>query len=138
MHLGATVLPSAASAEELREACRALRGRLLRTEIYAEDETAQSVHPYATTEHRYQVTMLQPTARQAHAASDEGPPVLDYAAFFGYELESLSYSYERQPGRSEDQPSDDAPGRFLRECHQAGGGRLPAQDASCSRSSQAR
>ena len=97
VHLGATVLPSAASAEELREACRALRGRLLRTEIYAEDETAQSVHPYATTEHRYQVTMLQPTARQAHAASDEGPPVLDYAAFFSYELESLSYSYERQP-----------------------------------------
>ena len=97
VHLGATVLPSAASAEELREACRALRGGCLRTEIYAEDETAQSVHPYATTEHRYQVTLLQPAARQAHAASDEGPPVLDYAAFFGYELESLSYSYERQP-----------------------------------------
>lgn len=96
VHLGGTVLPPEASAEELREACRALRGRVLRTEVYVEDGTAESVHPYATTEHRYQVTMLQPTARPPHTASDQGPPALDYAAFFGCELEALSYSYERQ------------------------------------------
>jgi RHS repeat-associated protein len=97
VHLGDTVLPSGASSEELREACRALRGRVLRSEVYAEDGTASSVHPYATSEHRYQVTILQPTARQLRAASNDGPPVLDYAVFLAHELEFLTYSYERQP-----------------------------------------
>ncbi len=47
-NLGLTILPAETSAEELREACRALRGRILREEIYADDETPAAVNPYVT------------------------------------------------------------------------------------------
>jgi len=95
-HLGRTLLPAGASPEELREACRALRGQVLRTEVYAEDAADESIHPYAATEHRYQVVMLQPTSRaQANPARE--PRGLSYAAFRWHEIEALSCAYERDP-----------------------------------------
>jgi RHS repeat-associated protein len=81
--LSPTILPAAASAEELREACRGLRGHALREEVYALDGTPESLNPYATTEHRYQVDLLQP------------PTEVSYGAFFAWERESVACHYER-------------------------------------------
>jgi len=80
---GFPAAPDPAAAEEMREACRALRGRVLRTEIYADDGTPQVGTPYACTEHRYQVVLLQP------------PSAGSYGGFYACELESLGYHYER-------------------------------------------
>jgi RHS repeat-associated protein len=73
------------SAEEQRQACRALKGRLLRQEVYAEDGSAQAEHPYLVSEHAYRIRSLQP-AREGQ-----------YAVFFAYQSEVLSYHYERNP-----------------------------------------
>ncbi len=96
-HLQATSLPAGLSAEETREACRALRGRVLRQEIYAEDGLPESVNPYATTEHRYQVTMLQPTASVIAGSTPANGSGYCYASYYACELESLSCHYERNP-----------------------------------------
>ena len=66
--LATTILPSATSAEELREACRALRGRVLREEVYAQDGTPAAVNPYTTREHRYQVDLLQPASASSYGS----------------------------------------------------------------------
>jgi RHS repeat-associated protein len=83
--LGATVLPAGASSDECRQACRALRGRVLRQEVYADDGSDLSVHPYTVTEHRYQTRLVQPERGTA------------YAGVYAYELESITCQYERDP-----------------------------------------
>jgi RHS repeat-associated protein len=83
--LGTTILPTDASAEELREACRALRGQVLREEVYAQDGTPAAVNPYLTREHRYEVDRLQP----ATATS--------YGAFHAWGRERIECHYERNP-----------------------------------------
>jgi RHS repeat-associated protein len=83
--LGDTSFTPDASTEERREACRALRGRALRQEIYAQDGSSQSVHPYSTSQSRYQVDLLQP------------PSGASYGAFHVWELESIGCHYERDP-----------------------------------------
>ena len=83
--LGKAILPAGTTAEALREACRALRGRVLREEIYALDGTANAANPYVTTEHRHEVDLLQP------------PSDSSYGVFFGWQRESLSCHYEREP-----------------------------------------
>jgi hypothetical protein len=45
MLLPDTIIPSGLSAQEEREACRSLKGRILRQEIYAEDNTPSGPHP---------------------------------------------------------------------------------------------
>jgi RHS repeat-associated protein len=81
--LQTTILPPGGSAEEMREACRALRGRVLRQEVYALDGTSASVNPYTTTERRCQVDLLQPPAGRC------------YGAFHAWERESIACHYER-------------------------------------------
>jgi RHS repeat-associated protein len=83
--LGATVLPDGASSDECRQACRALRGRVLRQEVYADDGSDASVHPYTVTEHRYQTRLVQPERGTA------------YAGVYAWELESIICQYERNP-----------------------------------------
>ncbi len=63
---------------------RALRGSLLRTEVYAADGSAQETVPYQVTEARYQVRLVQPAAA--------GAP---YPVVAPQPLEQWSYSYER-------------------------------------------
>src|SRR5262249_49236309 len=46
--------------ETPHEAYRALRGALLRSEVYAHDGSARAAHPYQVTENRYRVVQLQP------------------------------------------------------------------------------
>ncbi len=82
--LAPTVLPADIDAEELREAARALRGRVLREEIYALDGTEAEANPYVTQEHRYRVDRLQPST------------AVEYGSFHPWELESISCEYERQ------------------------------------------
>ena len=67
------------------EAYRALRGALLRSEVYAHDGTAKAIHPYQVTEHRYRVAQLQPRDGNHHAV------------YLSHPIESLSYHYERNP-----------------------------------------
>src|SRR5215472_6941559 len=68
------------------EPFRALRGAVLRTEVYARDASAKADNPYAITENRYRVTALQPQDGNHHAV------------YLSHLLESLSYHYERNPG----------------------------------------
>jgi len=77
-------LPYNLSAEELREACRALRGSILRQEIYALDGTDASNRPYSASERNYTIEVLQP----------QGPN--RYAAFFTHSRETIDFHYERK------------------------------------------
>jgi RHS repeat-associated protein len=82
-HLQATRFDGVTTPEEMREACRALRGRVLRTEVYADDGTPHAGVPYAVTQHRYQVHLLQ------------APATVSYGSVHACDLETLSYHYER-------------------------------------------
>jgi hypothetical protein len=62
-----TVLSAGLTREEEREACRALKGSMLRQEVYALDETAKAQHPYLVTEQNLQIRLLQPQAWNKHA-----------------------------------------------------------------------
>ena len=73
------------SAREYREGLRAAAGRLLRTEVYADDGTTAAALPYSVSEQRHHVTLLQPARPGAHAV------------YLAHELESVSYHYERNP-----------------------------------------
>ncbi len=78
-----TSLPGGLSADEEHEACRALKGSMLRQEIYALDDTPASQQPYTVIESSYQIRRVQPKGVNAHAV------------FYVYESESLSFDYER-------------------------------------------
>jgi hypothetical protein len=55
-----TVLPpETANFDEILEACRSLKGRVLRTEVYSEDQSATSSIPYLTSETNYSVVSVQ-------------------------------------------------------------------------------
>jgi len=80
-----TVLPPGLSLEEEQEACRALKGSMLRQEIYALDGTDKQPHPYSVTEQNFTVRQLQPKGANRH-------PV-----FLSHSRESVVYHYERIP-----------------------------------------
>ena len=83
-------LPTHVTGEELREACRALKGSVLRQEVYAQDGTAAAERPYTVDEAGYRVEMLQ--ARGEHR----------YAVFLRTEREMLRLDYERRLYRVDD------------------------------------
>lgn len=80
-----TVLPGGWSVEEEREACRALKGSMLRQEIYALDGTAKEPHPYSVSEQNFTVQRLQPRANNP------------FGVFFAHPREALKYHYDRNP-----------------------------------------
>ena len=80
-----TILPDGLTLEEEGEACRALKGAMLRQEIYALDETDKQAHPYTLTEQSFTLRRLQPRADNR------------YGAFFTHAREALNYHYERNP-----------------------------------------
>src|SRR5690606_20087642 len=87
-HLRDTAWPSGLTPAEKREAARALRGRTLRTEVYALDgDPAQEPHPYTVSEANFQILALQ----------GRGPREHDHAVFYVHAKESLSYTYDRNP-----------------------------------------
>jgi hypothetical protein len=71
---------------ELREAYRALRGCVLRTEAYALDGSSLQQYPYFTSEKSFYVRLLQP----------RGAGEFQYAVFQTLSQESLDLHYERQ------------------------------------------
>lgn len=64
---GQPPLPAGLTADEEREAVRALKGSMLRQEIYALDESAAEPHPYRTIERRFTVRVDQRRGRNRHA-----------------------------------------------------------------------
>lgn len=84
-----TVLPAGLAPAEQREAARALRGTILRTELYALDGTGSADHPYGqpytVAEQNATVHCLQRRGSNRHAV------------FFTHPRESLTYHYERDP-----------------------------------------
>ena len=56
---------------------------MLRQEVYAEDKTAQSTHPYQVTEQNFGIEVIQSQQQNSHAV------------FFVHPQESLTYHYER-------------------------------------------
>src|SRR5207247_339664 len=67
------------------EAYRALRGLLLRTEVYGRDGTNKAEHPYLVSENRYRIKRLQP--------EDGNRP----AVYLSIPLEGWNGHYERNP-----------------------------------------
>lgn len=84
MLLADTILPEELTPEEAREACRALKGSLLRQEIYALDGTPESPRPYTVSESNYTVRLLQSRDLNRHAV------------FFTNARETISFNYERK------------------------------------------
>ncbi|WP_159032298.1 MULTISPECIES: SpvB/TcaC N-terminal domain-containing protein [unclassified Streptomyces] len=84
-----TVLPDGLTPEEEREACRALKGTMLRQEVYALDGTGTEDHPYGhpytVTEQNATVTVQQPRGPNLHAVC------------FTHPRETLTHHYERNP-----------------------------------------
>ncbi len=78
-----TILPDGIPSGELREACRALRGSVLRREVYGLDGSNDQDIPYTTEERSYSVNYIQPRARNK------------FGVFQAIEAETLSYQYER-------------------------------------------
>jgi hypothetical protein len=62
-----TVLPIGLTTPERIEACRALKGQILRQEIYAIDGSDKEPHPYSVSERNYHVTLIQPFGKNPHA-----------------------------------------------------------------------
>lgn len=78
-------LEAGVDSASLREALRALRGALLRQEVYAEDDSAAAAHPYLVREAGYTIRPVQPRGEN------------DYAVFLTYGREELTTHYERIP-----------------------------------------
>jgi len=82
--LDGSSLPWELTAEEIREACRALKGAILRREVYAHDGTDAEDRPYSATEQNYTIEMLQPKGNNKHTV------------FFTHPRESIDFHYERK------------------------------------------
>jgi RHS repeat-associated protein len=87
-----TILPTGLTLEEEREACRALKGSMLRKEVYAHDAPPGSSNamiqrartPYIVVEQNFTIRTLQPRAGNRHAV------------FFTHPSEAITYHYERR------------------------------------------
>lgn len=78
-----TRLPHDCTPDEAREAARALRGSVLRQEVYALDGTPAAALPYTATENDHTIELLQPMGPNLHAV------------FHVHARESLQCAYER-------------------------------------------
>src|SRR5262249_34121220 len=71
------------TADEAREAARALKGSTLRQEVYADDGTDAADRPYVASERNYTIEALQPQGPQQHGV------------FFVQARETIDFHYER-------------------------------------------
>ncbi|NGO54716.1 SpvB/TcaC N-terminal domain-containing protein [Allomesorhizobium camelthorni] len=90
MLLEDTLVPPELSLEEEREACRALRGSILRREVYAVDGVGQSAQypsgmPYTVTEQNFAIRRIQPRGGNR------------FAVFVTLPREAITFHYERNP-----------------------------------------
>jgi hypothetical protein len=77
------VTPTGMTPVELHQAYRALAGKMLRQEIYAEDGSALAANPYLVTQESWEVKRLQP------------PGTAPFASFLAIRNDKLSLYYER-------------------------------------------
>ena len=88
-----TILPGGLTLDEEREACRALKGSMLRQEVYADDrrperqraEIRRARTPYTVTEQNFTIRAVQPRGGNRHAV------------FFTHAREAITDHYERSP-----------------------------------------
>ena len=80
-----TLLPTGLTLDEEREACRSLKGAMLRQEVYALDGSSKQPHPYSVSEQTFSIRTLQPRGGNRHGV------------FFTHVGEALTYHYERNP-----------------------------------------
>ncbi|MGZ8249468.1 MAG: toxin TcdB middle/C-terminal domain-containing protein [Methylomagnum sp.] len=91
--LADTVLPTGLILEEEREACRALKGSMLRQEVYADDtgpgsspeQIKRALTPYTVTEQNFTIRVVQARGANRHGV------------FFAHPQEAVSFHYERDP-----------------------------------------
>ncbi len=83
--LADTILPDNLTAQEQREACRALKGSMLRQEIYADDGTDKAKFPYTVREQNFSVRLLQ----SGHSGR--------HSVYLSHAREAISYHFERNP-----------------------------------------
>ncbi len=85
-----TILPDDIKREEIYEACRSLKGSILRQEIYALDcqpdgsPSEESDRPYTVSERNYTIKCLQHRGQNRHAV------------FFVHPRETIDFNYERK------------------------------------------
>ncbi|MEM7719441.1 MAG: SpvB/TcaC N-terminal domain-containing protein, partial [Pseudomonadota bacterium] len=95
-----STLPDDLTEKEAHQASRALRGAVLREEVYALDGSDQEPLPYAVVEQRQQVRRLQPMGLN------------ESAVFQAFDVESLTFAYDRNRVHAKD-------GRLV-DAHQPG------------------
>jgi hypothetical protein len=81
-----TVIPPALSSSETREACRSLKGQLLRKEVYSADGSPQAELPYIVIESNYTILPLQSLL-----------DIHDHGVFSTHQREVLTYNLDRKP-----------------------------------------
>ena len=95
-------IPFDPSPEELREACRALRGSILRLEVYGLDGSDRQDRPYSASERNYTIEVLQPQEPNR------------YGVFLAHARETIDFHYERMlykvQGNNLADPGSTAPG----------------------------
>jgi RHS repeat-associated protein len=84
MLLEDSALPETLTAPEAREACRALKGSVLRQEVYALDGNENSSQPYTVSESNWTIAYVQPRWNNLHAV------------FFSHAREAVTFNYERK------------------------------------------
>lgn len=84
--LPAPGLPAGLTAEEYREAIRALKGFAVRQETYADDDSPKASIPYTTSRATRSLMLIQPKGTNR------------YPSFLAYGGESITYLYDRNPG----------------------------------------
>jgi RHS repeat-associated protein len=84
MQLDDTALPEGLSPDEAREALRALKGAIVRQELYSRDGSPAADRPYTVAERSYTIKPLQPRGPNQHAV------------FFVHAREALEFAYDRQ------------------------------------------
>ncbi|MFV2059530.1 MAG: SpvB/TcaC N-terminal domain-containing protein [Gammaproteobacteria bacterium] len=80
-----TIMPADLSIDEEREATRALKGFMLRQEVYALDNSDKAAIPYSVIEQNF---IIQPVQSRGDNR---------YAVFFTHPREVITYHYERNP-----------------------------------------
>ena len=83
IRLPESTLPANLVGDEFHEAIRALKGAMIRQEVYADDGTEASGRPYRVTERNYNVRRVQPLGKARHAV------------FLTHVRESIDWHYER-------------------------------------------
>ena len=87
-------VPWTLSPEEIRQARRALRGSVLRREIYALDGTEEADRPYVVDEANFTVELLQPAI--GPASTYPGFDKLPFGVFIVHDREKITARYERR------------------------------------------